>query len=290
MTPDLVIIGPLLVDHILDHDGKLLKTMPGGSALCSALAAALTGSKVGIVCRIGRDYPKHVLAAFAKLGIHIANTTIQLDASGRCLVTPKQLQHLEDRSYSYDPELFDVLAQPSELPTSWQPAQGFHICPQHDQYQREWVRYLQNHTTASISLDPFNSISANQINHYLDDISHIDFFMPSEHEFNQFADSRSTQAVSTLSQQLNTSVLLKRGADGIRMQQRGASTVANYPPPITTHIVDTMGAGDAFCGAFHSHWLQHHDLPAAIEAATVMAGIALSGTGPFGLLDYASKR
>ena len=56
-SPEVVLLGNLLVDDIVLRDGSTLMGEPGGAVLHAALAAALWGAKVGICSVAGTDYP-----------------------------------------------------------------------------------------------------------------------------------------------------------------------------------------------------------------------------------------
>ena len=71
-SPDLVVMGNLLVDDIVLQDGTTLMGEPGGAVLHVALAASLWGTRVGLVSVAGDDYPQATLQALAERGIDLA--------------------------------------------------------------------------------------------------------------------------------------------------------------------------------------------------------------------------
>jgi len=94
-------------------------------------------------------------------------------------------------------------------------------------------------------------------------------------------------------------VLLPRGPDGATVITAGADTPI---APVPTEVVDTIGAGDAFGGAFLAWWISHglgrEDLTQealvveAAEFAAVVAArtVAQAGASPPGLLTEAAGR
>src|SRR5207237_9742008 len=72
VTPDLVLLGNLLVDDIVLRDGRSLMGEPGGAMLYAALAARLWGTRVGLVTIAGSDYPTAALQALAARGVDLA--------------------------------------------------------------------------------------------------------------------------------------------------------------------------------------------------------------------------
>ena len=63
MTPDLVLLGNLLVDDIVYADGSSRMGQAGGAMLYSSLAAVLWDMPTGCVSVQGDDYPESMRAA-----------------------------------------------------------------------------------------------------------------------------------------------------------------------------------------------------------------------------------
>ena len=57
MTPDLVILGNLLVDDMVFPDGRTRMSEPGGATLYAALGASLWSLAAGVATVRGDDYP-----------------------------------------------------------------------------------------------------------------------------------------------------------------------------------------------------------------------------------------
>jgi ribokinase len=75
-------------------------------------------------------------------------------------------------------------------------------------------------------------------------------------------------------------IVIKRGADGA-VADDGDQRL--FVAAQSTHVVDTTGAGDAFCAGFLAAWiLDQADLGAALESGTKTASSAISriGAGP----------
>ena len=71
-SPELVVLGNLLVDDIVLQDGTTLMGEPGGAVLHVALAASLWGTRVGLVSIAGDNYSRATLQALAERGIDLA--------------------------------------------------------------------------------------------------------------------------------------------------------------------------------------------------------------------------
>ncbi|PZP42886.1 MAG: fructoselysine kinase [Azospirillum brasilense] len=74
-------------------------------------------------------------------------------------------------------------------------------------------------------------------------------------------------------------VVLTRGIRGSMALWQGEISTAGTQP---TQVVDTLGAGDAFIGAFLVAWLRRRDPQAALEAGAAHAALACGSKGAFG--------
>ena len=78
-----VIAGQLQRNYILLNDGKALLDVPGGGLLYAAAGVAAWDSGIGLVGRIGEDFPQEWLEQVSKRsfdlrGIHILSESIDL--------------------------------------------------------------------------------------------------------------------------------------------------------------------------------------------------------------------
>jgi sugar/nucleoside kinase (ribokinase family) len=74
-------------------------------------------------------------------------------------------------------------------------------------------------------------------------------------------------------------LVLKLGADGARVVANGTRIEAPSGSLESTEVVDTTGAGDAFCAAFLATWARQDSLREALERASAAAGRAVARVG-----------
>jgi hypothetical protein len=99
LTPDLVVLGNLLVDDIVFEDGRTRMAEAGGAVLHAAAAGALW-VRVGVASVRGPDYPRGALDALAA-------------RSGTLLALSREIEKLRaiaDASGALPPRAFDALA------------------------------------------------------------------------------------------------------------------------------------------------------------------------------------
>ncbi|QKW18700.1 ribokinase [Kitasatospora sp. NA04385] len=82
-------------------------------------------------------------------------------------------------------------------------------------------------------------------------------------------------------------VVVTLGADGALIKQPGRPGV-HLPAPVVD-AVDTVGAGDTFCGALADALARGADLPAAAARAVRAAALAVTGLGAQSSMPYAAQ-
>ncbi len=70
--------------------------------------------------------------------------------------------------------------------------------------------------------------------------------------------------------------VIKMGAGG-SVASDGSQMV--LMPPLPVRVVDTTGAGNAFCGAFHVTWRESSDLVHALSSGAAAASVVIEGFG-----------
>ncbi len=101
-----------------------------------------------------------------------------------------------------------------------------------------------------------------------------DIIVPNEHEVELIGgvDALLAHGVST--------VIVTRAAAGVDVTRSGpGGSVTMSRPVVEVEVVDTTGAGDAFCGALAARLAEGADLDDAVEWAIVAAGIATTRHG-----------
>ncbi len=83
-------------------------------------------------------------------------------------------------------------------------------------------------------------------------------------------------AAERLHELSGTAVVVTRGGDGVRV----VDSAARYSlPALSVEVVDTTGAGDAFCGVLTAMLALGHDLRTAADNAVVAAGLSVTAAG-----------
>ena len=288
MTPELVVVGNLAVDDIVYPDGTTRMGQPGGACIYVALGASLWGTRVGIVSRVGTDYPAEMIKSLESQGV---------DLSGiHNLGTPGLRTWL-----LYEGDLRRVVhqlgsathteASPTieDFPEGW--ASGsVHIAPLPMEIQYRLVGALAGGSTAQLSMDPYELIDKSSLDSWKGLVRRVDHLFVSEDEMaEQSWRSEPQPILKQLFGGKLCSVVYKQGSKGGVAMDCQTSNTMKWEARCRA-VVDQTGAGDAFAGGTLAGLIFGDDMSAAIERGVVSASFAIETRGASGLLDASPDR
>ena len=182
MQPVFVIAGGLNREYILPLSGPPLIDVPGGSLLYAAGGLAVWDSHLGLVGRVGENYPRQWLRdldgrGFDTRGVKILKELQNVDLRSfiaftdtlersttnavshfarRQLAFPKSLLGYQssDVSPRNPREVSPVSPALRDVPKDYRDAQYLHICPFDFTSQSQLVNLFRGGSTCIISLDP----------------------------------------------------------------------------------------------------------------------------------------
>jgi ribokinase len=152
--------------------------------------------------------------------------------------------------------------------------------------QEKLVSWLKEHTNAVVALDTQEDYIAGNKERLKRLISSVDIFMPSQVEVKDLLGHTDLiSAARELAELGPPLVVIKNGKDGALVYDR-SSDEWFIQPAQSGPVVDTTGAGDAFCGGFMAAYLQNrNDLRQAARAGSISASYAVASFGMKALLD-----
>lgn len=293
MTPDLVLLGNLLVDDIVYADGSTRIAQPGGAMLYSSLAATLWGACAGCVSVQGDDYPDSMLAELRERGV-LLDGIRRLGANGirTWLLYENHLRRVIHRLGC--PSHEDVSPVPDDVPLAWRRARAFHLAPMPLATQQELVHAIRGwespESPAFISVDPYVLVTPETLAPWRELLAHVDAFFPSEDELLlPGASDEPARVLASLACGRLRYVFSKRGAAGGVLYDAQTQALHEWPA-LTPAFVEPTGAGDAFMAGFVTATLSGLTTDDALRRGAVTAGFAIAGAGPAGLLDATRAR
>lgn len=288
--------------------------MPGGGLFYAATGLSIWDNGLGLIGRIGEDYPQDWLEMLSERGIdirgiHILPESIDLrhfsaypDADTRItdnpvshfarqgLEFPKSLLGYTPPSPEIDSrtQLKPLTIRQSDIPGDYLDATAAHICPLDFLSQTLLPAVLRRGNVHTLTLDP----GANFMNPtFWDDIpvllNGLSAFLVSEEKLHNLFQGRSTD-LWEMAEQLSSygceTIVIKRGSRGqylYNSHNRTRWIIPAYP----VQIVDPSGAGDAFCGGFLAGYRETYDPLYATLTGNISAGMVIEGTNPLYALD-----
>jgi sugar/nucleoside kinase (ribokinase family) len=282
VTPDLVVLGNLLVDDMVFPDGRTRMAEPGGAILYAALGATLWGLPTGVASVRGDDYPASALESLTARGVDLAGVRA-LGAPGlRTWLlyegTRRQVIHRLDR-----PSHADVSPVAAAIPAAWRRARAFHLAPMPFDRQCDLVGDLSSIEGAFVSLDPYRLLTSDSVRDWRDVCSRVHALFLSEDELEVGSRDEPRPALKSLASGRLRFVLFKRGARGGILYDARADRFLEWAPR-SAGVVDPTGAGDAFAAGFLVGWLRGEALERALLRGVVSASFAIEDWGAAGIL------
>jgi sugar/nucleoside kinase (ribokinase family) len=311
------VVGGLREDYFITPDDEVHLRQLGGNAVYAAVGARLWAGPVGVVARVGANYPLEWLPIIAARGLD--TTGILRDPNpldNRTFYAYRTLEVRDDldpaahfaRVGQPFPAALDGYATSTEgqasretpgplgvreadVPAEYWQAHGVHLSPFDFSVHYSFPAWLRQQGVRVVTCDP--SVRY-MLPHFTDDVRHIlrhvDAFLPSEMETRSFfaeplADLwQAAEAFGALGAQC---VVLKLGARG-QYVYHTATGRKWHVPAYPARVVDVTGAGDAYCGGFLVG-LAHtgHPLEAALRGC-VSASLVVEGLGALYALDHAA--
>ena len=276
--PTLYTIGNFTIDDIvLWPSGQTWMGQPGGNVLFSALGARVWLEQVGLLTRLGCDYPAECLAQIEarglELGLHpveaptLHDWALYEDQGGRQFIN-----HLTSGTNEA------MTLNPDEIAPEHLSGRAYHIAPVPVQQQARLVEHL-NTTAALLSLDPHERWIPGQEAMFRSMLANVDIFLPSRLEaqllYGMDAPAQAAREFARWGPQL---VVIKLGEQGSLVYDRETDQLTRMPA-YPSQVRDTTGAGDAYCGGFLAGYTLTHDPLTAALYGTVSASYVVEAIG-----------
>ena len=278
--PEIIVVGHILNEKII-FPNRVVAPVLGSPAAYSSVCLASLGVKVGIVTRIGRDFPPLLLGVFNECGVrqdglHVgkASTNNELIYDERGYKTLRFLTRAEELSAG-------------DIPGTFLGARLMYVCPMDHEVGHEAVRELSRlgkamavdlggygrgttaiHPTEKTG-DEIRALcpSFTIVKASIEDCGHIFGAGPGEEE-------RTARKIIDWGAGICVITLGERGSFVMTGDRQ------EYVPafPIAT-LVDQTGAGDCYSAGYLAHFLRTEDPFASAVYATAATSYVIERTG-----------
>ena len=302
MDVHFIVIGKLTREFLLPAVGQPRLDVAGGSLLYAAAGLGAWETGVGLVGRVGNDYPRAWLNDVKSRGFDTSGIRIQpqnLDVrefiaynesfeanrvnpvshfARRQMTVPKSLL-----GYQPDKKQDEALnLTVRDIPDDFLTARAAYLCPMDLVTQTQLIAGLKRGHVHSFILDPspatMTPASRRELPALLNGVT---AFLPSEEEMRNLFQAEThdlwemAEAISLYGCEV---VVIKRGTQGQLLYVAGTKQkweVLPYP----ARIEDPTGAGDAFGGGFVAGYCKDYDPLEGVLYGNVSASLMLEGPG-----------
>ncbi len=314
MFPNFVIVGRIAREFILPFTGQPLLDRPGGNALYAAGGMCVWEKGIGLVSRVGEDYPRPWLKDLAARGVDIQGIQIMpqsidlrsfiaydekfaitrgdpvMQFARRELPFPKSLLGYQSPpEVQKDTKKLDPLAPlPVEIPRDYLDAGAVHLCPFDFTSHNQLSHVFKSSSVNTVTLDPSPGYMIPSFYKELRVVlSGLTAFLPSEEELRALFWGE-THDLWEMAEALGDYgceiIVVKRGARGQLVWDVHGKHKWEVPA-YSSRLADVTGAGDAFCGGFLAGYKKNFDPLEAALYGNVSASLKIEGSGAFYPLD-----
>lgn len=307
-----IFAGVLRRQYLILPSGKALLDVPGGNLLYAAAGARLWEPEagIGLVGRVGEDYPRAWVERFARLGfdtrgirflpgaVDLRHFLAYTDMNTRSsddpvahfarleLSFPKALLGFRNPLPRLDSRtnLLPVSLRQADLPPDYLEISAAHLCPVDYLTHSMLPAVLRQADVTTITVDPSPATMTPEFwEHIPALLTGVTAFMPSEEEARALFQGRSDdpwQMAEAMAAYGCEVVVIKRGVGGQLLYD--AHSKARYEiPAYPSRMVDPTGAGDAFCGGFLAGFRLTYDPLQACLYGNISASLTVEGSDPF---------
>lgn len=286
---DIVSVGHFSIDSILLPGRKSPVVILGGSAAYVSIAASRLQARVGVLSKVGGDFPEAYRWWLRQEGVNMSGLTKVQEA----MTTRFELKYDDTLSSR---QLFLKSTAPSltvdDVPTSLK-ASAIHVSPIVDEVAYEVIEKLKAHATV-LSLDPQGLVrkfdETGQV-HYgpLADkriLGLVDIYKSSLDEIVAATDLPDLDsAINGLHDCGVRIVIVTLGSEG-SVVSTGEERY-DVPAIKPAKLVDPTGAGDAFVGGFLTEYINDENILRCASVGTAAASFVVEGIGPTSFGDKA---
>lgn len=270
-------IGHFNVEDLVYPSYRKDKT-PGGACLYAAMGGYIWNREIGVISRIGSEYPPEYLELLGRLRIQAHMTVLP----GETMASVTRYLPGQDRIFTMKnpPEkLLELTPSPEDVEKAGIPEGSYvHIGPM-DLTLLEGTVDVLARKRCVVSVDTCESFVREDPERMISILRKADYFLPSAAELRGFGigEGALLEQAARLTDVTGHPVVVKDSVNGSFVPL--GSGYVNVPIYEAGEPVDLTGAGDSYCGAFTANLSMGKDLITAAVCASVSASFAIGGCG-----------
>ena len=281
MTPDYISFSNIIIDDIVLSNGHTFMGTLGGSGTHALVGMRVWCDRLGFVASVGFDFKARHWAQLERMGLDLRGVVKRphYQTARAWQLIEADERRIEVLRTDFE-DFYRFTPQFEEMPPDYLRARGVHV-----QWGRTFEELLgllrklrQANPAVCLVWEPVSEHHHGTPDEYKAVFRHIALISPDREEAIQITGQSTVEAaVETMLNWGVSCVALRMGAEGSQVH---TSTGESWRiPAVPAPIVDTTGAGDAYCGGFLIGLGEGLDpLEAALRAA-VSASFALEQFG-----------
>ncbi len=312
-SPTFLVLGQLRREYLITPAGKVFVDQPGGNLLYAAEGLSLwldEDEVVGLVSRVGEDYPRSWLENFTNKGYNIEGVRIlpeEVDVRSfraytdlRTFHTDDPVSHFSRLELSFprsllgykdtsgeldsDTKMNTLSLRQSDLPDDYQYASVAHVCPVDFLTHSLIPAALRQAGLTTVTLDPGKGYMHSTFwDHVPALMPGVAAFLPSEEDLREIFKG-SSEDVWEMAEEMagwGCEIIVVKRAEKGQLLYDCSARIRYEVPAYPSKMVDLTGAGDVFCGGFLAGYRKTYDPLQAVLYGNVAASIAVEGSGAF---------
>lgn len=311
MEPHFLVFGKLTREYLLPPSGPGRLDVPGGNLLYAAAGLRVWETEIGLVGRVGNDYPREwlngcIARGFDTGGVRILSTNLDvrefiaysdsLDASRinpvshfarREMTFPKELlgyQPPDDKKKPHPDSMLSVI----DIPADYQMARAALLCPMDIVTQTQLIAGMKRGNVHTFVLDPgMDAMKPTARRELPALLNGVTAFLPSQEELSNLFWGQTYdlwEMAEKVSMYGCEYVVIKCGAHGQLLYDTNTKKKWEIPA-YPARLADPTGAGGAFSGGFLAGYCKHYDPLEGVLYGNVSASLKVEGSGAFYPLD-----
>lgn len=306
MPPKFLVFGNLTREFLVPAEEQPRLDVPGGSLLYAAAGLKVWESDIGLVGRVGDDYPRAWLNEFKARGLDTMGVKIlpqELDLreflsynenfetnnvnpitqfARRGMTFPKSLLGYQPPAEREPEEAKKILV--TDIPEEYLSARAALFCPMELSTQNQLIAGLKRGKVHSFILDPspanMTPKARRELPALLNGVTALllsegelrNLFWGETHDLWEMAEAVCLYGCEY--------AVIKCGGQGQLLYMAGTKQKVEIPA-YPARIADLTGAGDAFDGGFLAGYCKNYDPLEGVFYGSVSASLKLEGSGAF---------
>jgi len=272
----------LIIDDLVLPDGRTIMGVLGGGGPQAAFGMKLwAAGGVGLCASVGLDLPAAAQTWLDEMGIDTAG--VRRHPQQPTLRAWQVMEEDGRRTQVWRTPAAGIGAQlalgPERMPPAYWGARGFHFGV-HPEHPNLLLAQALRGRGMTVSIEPFRPAAQPLTDAELEALlGACDVFSPNVEEARSLVGDGDPQTlVRRLGAAGASMVALRMGGEGSLIYQAQTGDL-RYVPAVPVAVIDPVGAGNAFCGAFLVGWIETGDLRRAGQYAAVAASFLVEQYG-----------